>query len=73
MYKENTIKEKLIFLCDTAKRYKEVLEMLKDTDVKKENPEIIDIFEEYFSPRAAKVYMKNIIDSAINDMQTPNK
>ena len=73
LYKENTIKEKLIFLCDTAKRYKEVLEMLKDTDVKKENPEIIDIFEEHFSPRAAKVYMKNIIDFAINDMQTPNK
>ena len=59
------IKENLVFRCNTAREYKQVLNVLKDTAIKKENKEITAIFEEYFSAEAAVGYIEGIMKSLL--------
>ena len=59
---QENIRKKFVFQCDSAEEYINAFNYLSKNGIKRKNEELIQIYEENYSPSAAYNVMKKILE-----------
>ena len=65
---DNSIKNKLIYKCDTSNEYIEALHKISNTGVKKKNTELIELYRNNYSPKAAEDIIRRILNETVRSI-----